>query len=207
MRIVRRFLLASSLARLLARESSAVRIVEGHFPASEDRMSYVLFEDSTCNLVLMTNLGSPHPDEERTEVTPKQGQFLLEVCAGTLAYQRISVALGGGREAYINSFTVPASLNLIEMDFDGQEQADAFTPPVWFGPEVTGDPGFDLYAIATNGVPAHSEAPVSDGSVHSVLDLLEKSSRLHWSVADRPSGAAVHALRPVQGRSASGADR
>lgn len=172
MRIARQFLLASSLARLLAREASAVRIVEGHFPASENRLSYVLFEDSTCNLVLITNPGSPVPDEERTEVTPKQGQFLLEVCAGTLAYHRISVALGGGREAHVNSFSIPGPLNLIEMDFDDQEQADAFAPPIWFGPEVTDEPGFDRHAIATAGLPAHSEVPVSDASVQAVLDLL-----------------------------------
>jgi hypothetical protein len=73
----RRFLLASSLARLVLRERPATQIVEGHFPASDNRLSYVLFEDSACQLVLVANQGSPEVEEERTEVPASRASSCL----------------------------------------------------------------------------------------------------------------------------------
>lgn len=41
----------------------------------------------------------------------------------------------------------------IEVEFDSNEDALAFIPPVWFGREVTDDKQHGNYALAKNGVP------------------------------------------------------
>jgi CYTH domain-containing protein len=206
MRLVRRFLIASSLARLITRERPATRIVEGHFAPSDNRMSYVFFEDDTCSLVLITNPGAPDEEEDRTEVPPKQGQFLLEVCAGTLVWHRLSLPLESGQEAEIKSFSVPGSLHLIELGFEDQKQADNFTPPLWFGPEVREEPAFDHNAMAVSGIPKQPPVPVTDVSLHAVLDLLEGRARPRWPANSGAGSAVVERLRPVQRTSAEPAE-
>lgn len=172
MSTIRRFLVASSIARLITRERSAKRIVEGHFPASDDRLSYVLFADSLCQLVLVTNPGSDSEEEERTEVPAKQGEFLMQVCTGSLAYQRCSVDVGG-HAAHLSSFRIPEGLHLIEVEFEDPGQAPEFEPAAWFGLEVTGEAGYDHNTIATIGLPHQPEVALSDDALHAVLDLLE----------------------------------
>lgn len=194
MNVVRRFLLSSSLARLISRERPATRIVEGHFPASDGRQSYVLFEDSKCDLVLITTAGSAEAEEERTEVPSKQGQFLLEVCAGTLVYHRVSLPLEGGRNAWLASFSVPGSLHLIEVEFEDQQQAAGFAPPLWFGPEVVDDPSFEHNAMAVDGFPQQPDVPISDVSLHAVLDLLD-GGRSSSALYGRHAHGVVQPLR------------
>jgi CYTH domain-containing protein len=152
MSTIRRFLVASSLARLITRERSAKRIVEGHFPASDGRLSYVLFADNLCQLVLVTNPGSDEEEEERTEVPAKQGEFLMQVCAGSLAYQRCPLEVGG-HAAHLDSFRIPEGLHLIEVEFDEPYQAREFEPVAWCGLEVSGEAGYEHNAIANMGLP------------------------------------------------------
>jgi CYTH domain-containing protein len=200
MRPVRRFLLAPSLARLMLREQSTARMVEGHFPASQGRLSYVLFEDNACSLVLISNPGSPDEEEERTEVPGKQGQFLLEVCAGTLVYHRAKVPVGGGREALVSSYSIPGPLSLIEVELDDRQQADAFVPPIWFGPEVSDNEGFDHNAMATAGLPAQPIVPLTDAALNAVLDILDFGGRPQRpAIPMRPNSGTVEPLRPAQG--------
>jgi hypothetical protein len=198
MKAVRRFLLASSLARLITRERPASRIVEGHFAPSDDRLSYVLFEDNTCSLVLITNPGAAEEEEERTEVPSKQGQFLLEVCAGTLVWHRVSLPLEEGRAAWIKSFSVPGALHLIELEFEDVQRADEFAPPLWFGPEVRDDPAFEHNSLAVAGLPKPQPVPLTDVSLHAVLDLLDGGGRPRWPAQARQAQAVVEPFRPVQ---------
>ncbi|HEX2257714.1 MAG TPA: hypothetical protein VHG92_13645 [Afifellaceae bacterium] len=197
---MRRYLFASSLARLLLREQSVARVVEGHFPASQGRQSYVLFEDNTCSLVLISNPGSPDEEEERTEVPGKQGQFLLEVCAGTLVYHRAMVPIGGGRDAVLSSYSVPGSLHLIEVEFADRQQADSFMAPIWFGPEVTGEEGFDHNAMAIAGLPKQPIVSLSDAGLNAVLDILDFGGRpQRAAIPLRQATGIVEPLRPAQG--------
>jgi hypothetical protein len=70
MSAVRRFLLSSSFARLIMRQRSFSRIVQGHFPISHERLSFVHFEEAACQLVLVTKPDTEWEEEERTEVAP-----------------------------------------------------------------------------------------------------------------------------------------
>jgi CYTH domain-containing protein len=174
MSVSRRFLVASSVARLIMRERSGTPIVEGHFPASDDRLSYVLFQGTGCQLVLITKPGADAEEEEWTDVPAKQGEFLMEVCAGRLAYHRCLLEIGG-QQAHLESFRIPDRLHLIEIRFDGPDHAKAFEPPLWFGPEVSGDAGYEHNAIATNGRPDQPEIALSDDAIHALLNLVDQS--------------------------------
>ena len=178
---VRRFVIASSIARLITRERHDVRIVEGHFPASHERRSHVLFEGRTCHLVLVTKPDTEWEEEERTEVPAKQGEFLMEVCAGSLAYHRSSIEVDG-RPVRIESFRLPEGLHLIEVQFDEPDQVYDFDPPIWFGPEVTGDAGYERNAIATKGLPDQPKIAVSDDAINALLDYLDEPKGQQGSI-------------------------
>jgi hypothetical protein len=65
MSIRRRFLIASSVARLIQTERGGQRIVEGYFPEREERSSYVCLDRHSGTLVLVAH--GPHGlAEERT---------------------------------------------------------------------------------------------------------------------------------------------
>jgi CYTH domain-containing protein len=200
MGVTRRFCIAPALARLIMRERPTMRVVEGHFLPSDDRLAYVLFEDNTCTLVLITKPGSEAEEQERTGLPAKQGQFLLEVCTGTLVCYRVSLAIGDGREAFVSSFSIPGSLHLVEVVFEGQQQADQFVPPLWFGPEITDDVTFEHNTMATRGMPEQALVPITDTSIHAVLDLFDDIERSRWS----PVRGEVEPLRAVQRTKASG---
>src|SRR5690606_15229648 len=85
--ITRRYLVASSLARLIRKERGGNRITEGHFPNQADRSSFVVLDGDHGSLVLVT---SPHgyPVEERTDVPRTHAEALLDVTAGKVDFVR-----------------------------------------------------------------------------------------------------------------------
>jgi CYTH domain-containing protein len=46
-----------------------------------------------------------------------------------------------------------AGLVVVEVEFPSRQEADAFTPPAWFGDELTGDRRWSNAALATDGAP------------------------------------------------------
>lgn len=44
-------------------------------------------------------------------------------------------------------------LCVVEVEFDSEDNAAAFTPPDWFGRELTGQPGWSNAALARHGLP------------------------------------------------------
>jgi CYTH domain-containing protein len=95
--IIRRFLIASSLARLVARERGSTPITEGYFEARQGGSSHVVVEGERCHLVLTTDTQAAAPVEERTEVPRSHAEALLEVCAGTVSLQRSRAAAAARR--------------------------------------------------------------------------------------------------------------
>lgn len=174
MSIVRRFLIAPSLSRLIRKERGAARVAEGYFAAQSGRNSYVLVDGTACHLVLQT----PSPEggpaaEERTEVPRAHAEALLDVCAGKIAYDRSRVGVGGGREALVDRFSIPGPFDLVSVEFETAEDAQRFYAPAWFGQEVTGQEGYERRAIALAGLPQGSEAPLTNAALDALLDVLE----------------------------------
>src|SRR5690606_19566321 len=156
----RRFLIASSLARLIRKERGGNRLTEGHFPNQADRSSFVVIDGDKGSLVLVTN-GPNGPVEERTEVPRAHAEALLDVTPGKVDYVRSSFPIGP-RDVRIDRFVTPGPLDLISVDFDREEDARDFRPMPWFGPEVTGEAGYQNRSISLEGLPPALDVPLSN---------------------------------------------
>jgi CYTH domain-containing protein len=159
----RRFLVASSLARLLRKDRGAVsRIVEGYFPARPGRDHFVSIEPGHAYLVLAAARDGAGA-EERTEVPRSQAEALLPVCAGKVGFECTIVRLQSEKEALLQRFIAPGSLDLLSVEFEEGEDANGFMPPAWFGPEVTQNPAYERGSLARAGMPTPEEVPDVDG--------------------------------------------
>ena len=191
MSVVRRFLVAPSLVRLIRKERGGSRISEGYFAPQAGRTSFVRIDGQHCHLVLVSNGSGGGSSEERTEVPRAHGDALLDVCAGKAVYERTTLSLGAGREAMIDRYTIPAGLDLISVAFDEEPAAEAFRPPLWFGREVSGEPAYDRHAVALEGVPSGGEAALSNAALDAVLDLIEPRFGFGRSPAPATPSSAV----------------
>src|SRR5215210_4236811 len=100
----RRFLVASSLARLSRKEQGVVgRVVEGYFPARPDRDHFVSIEPGHSYLVLAASQEGGRA-EERTEVPRSQAEALIAVCAGKVGFECTIVRLQDGKEALVQRY-------------------------------------------------------------------------------------------------------
>src|SRR3954463_4317895 len=173
----RRFLIASSLARLIRKERGvAGQVVEGYFPAHPDRDLFVSLEPDACYLVLVPTSEQGTGPEERTPIPQAQAEALLALCAGQVTFACTSLRLRGGREALLLRFITPEPLDLLSLEFADQDDAHAFIAPAWLGPEVTQDPAYDRASLARAGLPCPEELPLSDAALNELLDTLEEAS-------------------------------
>jgi len=109
----RRFLIASSFARLIRRERDmAGRIVEGYFPARPDRDHFVSLEPGRSCLVLAPAREGAG-DEERTEVPRSQAEALIAVCAGKVGFEATILRLHTGMPVLLQRFIAPGALDLL----------------------------------------------------------------------------------------------
>lgn len=189
MAIVRRFLIAPAFARLVRKERGAVRVTEGYFPNQSGRQSHVLVEGSQCHLVLVTPGNGGAPTEERTEVPRGHADALLDVCAGKAVYDRSRVAIGGGRDAFIDHLVTPGALDLITLEFDDEAEAGRFQPAPWFGPDLSGRDGYDNRAIALQGLPGGTDVAISNAALEALLDTLENRGMSRFALPPRPAAA------------------
>src|SRR3954454_17990913 len=170
----RRFLIASSLARLIRKERGVVgQVVEGYFPAHPDRDLFVSLEPDACYLVLTPTREDARP-EERTPIPQAQAEALLALCAGQVTFACTILRLRGGREALLQRFVTPDPLDLLSLEFADQEDAVGFSAPAWLGPEVTQDPAFDRASLARAGLPISEAVSLSDAALQELLDTLEE---------------------------------
>jgi CYTH domain-containing protein len=172
MAIARRFLIASSLTRLIRKERGSERVTEGHFPPQAERQSHVRIEKGQCYLVLTSRDAEVNAAEDWTDVPRSHAEALLDVCPGTAVFERSRLRMGD-HEALIDRFIAPAPLDVVSVEFAARGQADAFVPPVWFGSEVTGDDSYTNRGIAISGRPNAPATPLSNDALEIALDLLE----------------------------------
>ena len=194
----RRFLIASSLARLIRKEQGVTdRIVEGYFPPRPDRDHFVSLEPDHAYLVLAPLGGAG--EAERTEVPRSQAEALLAVCAGKVGFEGTIVPLRDGRQAPLQRFVAPGLLDLLSVAFAAGEDADGFVPPAWFGPEVTQNPAYHRGSLARAGLPASDEIPLSNAMIEELLDLLDEGTIA--AQLDRGASPGGHDERPAEGPS------
>lgn len=167
----RRYLIASSLARLIRKERGGNRVTEGHFPHQADRSSFVVVEGEKGSLVLL-HAGPNGPIEERTEVPRSHAEALLDVTPGKLDYLLTHLTVGT-RDINIVRFVTPGHMDLISVAFESEEEARDFRPLSWFGADVTAETAYHNRTIALEGLPQVPDVPVSNAALNSLLDTLE----------------------------------
>jgi CYTH domain-containing protein len=167
----RRYLIASSLARLIRKERGGNRVTEGHFPNQADRSSFVVVEGEKGSLVLV-HTGPGGPIEERTEVPRAHAEALLDVTPGKLDYLLTHLTVGT-RDIQIVRFVTPGPLDLISVSFESEDEARDFRPLSWFGSDVTTEVVYQNRSIALEGAPQAPDVPMSNTALNSLLDALE----------------------------------
>jgi CYTH domain-containing protein len=197
MSTTRRFLIASSLARLIRKDRGGARVTEGYFPNQTGRSSHVHVEGDRGSLVLVTAPANGTPAEERTDVPRTHAEALLDVAPGKVEYAR-SRLTAAGREIRVDRFVRPGPLDLISVEFDNDEQASSFRAPLWFGPEVTNDAAYQNRAIALGTLPQVPDVSLTNAALDSLLDAIENRLGNRPSMQNRPLGGS--------GSSAEGGD-
>jgi CYTH domain-containing protein len=194
MTLRRRFLLTPSFARLIRRERSGLRHVEGFFPEQRDRSSWVRLEEDRGLLILKT-VGPDGEIEDQTEIPVGYAHALLEVCTGEVDYTRTPLPIGVGH-FLVDEIIRPRVLHLVTVEFDTEEEARGFRPLEWFGPEVTADPRYTNQAIALRGLDEAPQIPLSDAALSSLIDTLEGRfpAQAHKSI-NRPKAKQVPVTR------------
>ena len=170
----RRFLIASSFARLIERESrTSSRIVEGHFPPHPERFQLVRVERERAVLILAHRQEDRGVAEEIAEIPRAHAEALIDVAAGTVAFDRVVIELGGGRKALLDRFLLPRGIDVLTTT--REERAEAHLPE-WFGAEVTDRPEFETASLAVNGIPSHAEVEITGKGLEALLDILQGRS-------------------------------
>ncbi|AWN36089.1 hypothetical protein [Methylobacterium radiodurans] len=172
MSVVRRFLIAPALVRLIRKERGGSRITEGYFAPQAGRTSFVRVDGQNCHLVLTVKGADGVLNEERTEVPRAHGDALLDVCPGKAAYDRTALTVAG-REVMIDRYSSPGNLDIVSVGFDNENDARGFAAPAWFGREVSEDAAYERQAVALQGVPQTGDISLSNAALDAVLDLLE----------------------------------
>jgi CYTH domain-containing protein len=171
MTVRRRFLLTPSFARLIRRERGGLRHVEGYFPEQQDRSSWVRLEEDRGLLILKT-VGPGGEAEDQTDIPVNHAHALLDVCAGVVDYTSTALPIGE-RQALVDEIVRPRLLHLVTVEFASEEEAGAFRPLEWFGPEVTADRRYTNQTIALRGLAEVPEIPLSDAALNNLIDTLD----------------------------------
>ena len=199
MTMLRQFLIAPSLARLIQRERGGERVVEGYFPDRPHHSIYVQVEEDRSSLILSSDgfEGSP---EERAGIPLSQAQALLAVAPGQVVYVQTGLSLGS-RQIHLQQFTEPGPLCLLSVEVPQQEMEE-FQPLSWFGPEVSGERAYLRRRIALDGLLPAPEVELTEGALNSVLDLLENGFTA-WPLRDQAAASEEPGARPPAAASSS----
>jgi CYTH domain-containing protein len=186
MSVTRRFLLASSLARLIEKERGGHTVRQGYFPDHSGRSPHVQLEGSTGQLILVPDRANG-AIEEVANIPRSHAEALLDVAAGRIEYVSTSLDLGSCTAA-VHRFTTPWPLDLITLTFKQDKQARRLHPLPWFGPEVTDDPSYQARTVALAGLPPLPDAEITATALDSLLDTLGG-----YADADQPQPLAAQA--------------
>jgi hypothetical protein len=169
MTILRQFLIAPSLARLIRKERGGEWVLEGYFPDQPQRRTFVQVEETRSSLILAAMDGAT--PEEQADVPLTHAQALLAVSHGQVEYLRTTLSVGS-HELQAFHFVRPGPLNLVAVNGAPEDKQD-LPPMPWFGPEVSTEPAYQRRRLALDGGSDAAEIEVTNAAVNSLLDLLE----------------------------------
>ena len=168
----RRFLIAPSLARFIQHERGVLdRIAEGHFQPKPDRQQLVQVEQGRCRLILLTQAEDGSLAEEQTEIPFLQAEALMDLAAGTVAFDRTALSLGAEVEGLLDRFLIPQGVDLLTVTIASDPHG--FVPLPWFGLEVTDQTAYTAIGLALSGASRIETMEPSNVALEALLDTLE----------------------------------
>lgn len=148
--IERRFL----LDRLPPDLPAGTRIRQGYVAIDGDVTVRVRDAGGEGTLTVKGGTGRERTEIERP-IDADEFAALWELGAGRRVDKTRSVVALGDRTAEVDVFAAPlAGLMIVEVEFPSSAAADAFTPPEWFGEEVTGRAEWGNASLAVHGAPS-----------------------------------------------------
>ena len=157
--IERRWLFSGSSA-LDGLDYCSTKIVQGYLDTNSDMAMRVRISeelDTGLKRGYLTFKGRKNGDgvaiELEYEIPIPDATFLLSKCSATVRKTRH--AIGTYFDILHADVFVFDGVErcIVEVEFDSVLNATAFTPPDWFGHEITKEPGFSNYELAHKGWP------------------------------------------------------
>lgn len=152
MEIERKFLIAAE-PDLGAATSVAVR--QGYVTRPGDSVSVRLRQKGEKFLLTVKSGQGLVREEHESRIEPGLFERFWPATEGRRVEKtRWTGALPGGETFEYDVFAgAHAPLRLVEVEFGSREAAEAFSPPDWFGAEVTGERGYSNEVLAVEGLP------------------------------------------------------
>src|SRR6476646_3084786 len=129
----------------------------GTQPATHIRQGYLSIEpaevrvrsrDDEQHELTVKSVGGLTRTEVSVALTPEQFEELWPLARRSVEKDRSTYGVGGWT-AEVDVYTGKlAGLLVVEIEFPTEDDAAGFTPPSWFGPEVTDDPRYRNSALA-----------------------------------------------------------
>ncbi|MFY2826301.1 CYTH domain-containing protein [Ruegeria sp. MALMAid1280] len=150
--IERKFLVAD-LPDLSGTEKAVVR--QGYLTAPDDSTELRLRQKNDTYYLTLKGGGALVRVEREAEISAEQfDTFWPETDGRRVEKERFTGQLPDGRVFELDVFQGDlAPLRLVEIEFQTEAEAEAYTPPEWFGADVTADKRYKNKMMATKGKP------------------------------------------------------
>ena len=151
--IERKFLVAQ-LPDLSGADKAIVR--QGYLTAPDDSTEVRLRQKNDKFFLTLKGGGTMVRVEREVEISSEQFEtFWPETKGRRVEKERYTGHLPDGRVYELDVFLGDLSpLRLVEVEFQTEAEANAYTPPDWFGADVTADKRYKNKTMSINGVPA-----------------------------------------------------
>jgi CYTH domain-containing protein len=151
--IERKFLVAD-LPDLGSVDKAIVR--QGYLTAPDDSTELRLRQKNDRYFLTLKGSGGLVRVEREAEISAEQfDTFWPETDGRRVEKERFTGQLPDGRVFELDVFQGDlAPLRLVEVEFQTEAEAEAYTPPEWFGADVTTDKRYKNKTMATKGIPA-----------------------------------------------------
>ena len=131
---------------------------QGYLTSSPKSSVRLRDQDGTLLLTVKKGAGLSRTEVE-VELTTEQFAALWPLTAGARVEKTRFLLAVGDHTAELDRFSgALAGLLLVEVEFDSEGAAKAFTPPDWFGDELTHATGWTNAELARHGRPGGAPA-------------------------------------------------
>ena len=131
------------------------RVEQGYLAVAPDGTEVrIRRRDGRCTLTIKS--GPAHVRvEEELEIDARRFESLWALTGGRrIAKTRHVVPLGAGLQAEVDVYEGDHDgLRVAEVEFPSATDSESFSPPDWFGPELTGDKRYANQSLALHGPP------------------------------------------------------